>query len=242
MTFSVFVPETNILRAVIWLSGLTCTPDNFMQKAHAFQAAYEAKCMIVCPDTSPRDLDYDDEAYDLGSGASFYVDANKEPYKKNFQMNSYINHEIYTIISHEFHLQRIHLMGHSMGGHGALIMGLAHPDKYASINVFAPVCNPVRVPWGQKAFKAYLCNLDKVWSENDACELIMSGKKHPARITIDQGLADEYYDNQLLVGRFEELCTEYGQKLTVSYHTDYDHSYYFISSFIAKRIKDLVKY
>ena len=242
MTFSVFIPDQNKdpVGCMIWLSGLTCNEDNFMMKAQAQKYFSEKNIMVICPDTSPRNLDLPDEhkSWDFGSGAGFYLTATTDGYKDHYNMFDYINTEIYNIIINDFKIseKEISICGHSMGGHGALIIGLRNPLKYNRISAFSPIVNPTQCPWGQKAFRGYLGGDKKTYQSWDATELINSGHLHPNEIIIEQGLADEFLEKELLTENFVKACENKKQKLQVNYREGYDHSYYFISSFIKNHI------
>lgn len=242
MKFSIHRPSesTPIKGGIIWLSGLTCTDENFITKAGAQRVLSELGLVIICPDTSPRGLDLPKEhdSYDFGSGAGFYVDATTDGYRDHYNMYSYVNDEIYNLLNDNFGLKgQISIMGHSMGGHGALTIGLKNPDKYKSISAFAPIVNPIVGGWGQRALNGYLGDDVNAWKKYDACELVLSGKFHAQPILIEQGLSDEFYPNQLLTNNFVEVCASKNQKLKVNYREAYDHSYYFISTFIEGHIR-----
>ena len=196
--------------------------------------------MIICPDTSPRWLDLPGEhnSYDFGAGAGFYVNAITENYKNNYQMYEYINIHIYDILLNTFSIEshRISIMGHSMWWHGALTIGLKNPDKYASISAFSPIVNPIESPWGQKAFLWYLGKDIDLWKDYDACELIRKWYTHKNTILIDQWLSDEFLSEQLLTQNFVSVCETHEQSLTVNMREWYDHSYYFIASFLKNHI------
>lgn len=237
MKFSTFIPAGEIHGAIIFLSGLTCTDDNFITKAGAQKFLAKAGLIIICPDTSPRGLNlpHEHDAYDFGAGASFYVDATTPGYCDHYRMYSYVTDELYQLIQAKFS-QKISIMGHSMGGHGALVMALRCPEKFKSISAFAPIVNPSSAPWGEKALSGYLGNNRQDWLPYDATELVKSGKRFPGMIYIDQGLKDEFLDKQLLTSHFEEACKDAGQPAKINYQEGYDHSYYFISSFIENHI------
>ncbi|KYG70689.1 S-formylglutathione hydrolase [Bdellovibrio bacteriovorus] len=242
MKFSTFTPSKEVKGAVIWLSGLTCTDENFITKAGAQAHLEEQGLMVLCPDTSPRGLNLPQEhdSYDFGSGAGFYVDAVTDGYKDHYLMFSYVANELHQILQTEFNVpaNKISIMGHSMGGHGALILGLRHPEKFRSISAFAPIANPMLAPWGQKAFAGYLGSDQSKWKTYDATELVKSGSKHPHQILIDQGAKDEFYEKkQLLPENFESACREKNQAVQVNLREGYDHSYYFIATFIESHIK-----
>jgi len=239
MKFSTFIPDGNLNGCLIWLSGLTCTDENFMTKAGAQKFLSASKLMVVCPDTSPRGLNLpqEHESWDFGSGAGFYVDATTPGYKDHYRMESYITRELYGILESQFSMKgRISISGHSMGGHGALVLGLKHPTKFKSISAFSPIVNPIQSPWGRKAFTGYLGENESSWNASDACELLKAGHKHPFPILIHQGSADEFLEKQLLTNHFVEAAKLAGQKADVKFSEGYDHSYYFISTFIEDHI------
>lgn len=249
MRFSLFVPDKAEadLHYVVFLSGLTCTEDNFTTKAHAYQKAGELGLAILAPDTSPRgDSVADDEAYDLGQGAGFYLNATQEPWAKNFRMESYIVDELLPKAEKNFALsaKSKSIMGHSMGGHGALTLYFKYPDLFKSVSAFSPIVAPSQVPWGEKAFSAYLGSDQEEWKNHDACALVRRAKnaKANAEILIDQGLADDFLREQLKPELFQEACREGGQKLKLRQHQGYDHSYFFIQSFIQDHLEHHAKY
>jgi S-formylglutathione hydrolase len=235
MKFSTFIPEGEVKGCVIWLSGLTCTEENFITKAGAQKYLAEQGLMVICPDTSPRGLNLPGEhdSYDFGSGASFYIDAKTPGYEKHYKMESYIACELYHLIVNEFKMKKISIMGHSMGGHGAITLGLKYPKQFSSISAFSPIVHPTKVPWGKKAFSGYLGSDENEWKKHDATELIESGKTHPRTILIHQGTADEFLTKELLT---EDIRTG-SQELDIRYAEGYDHSYYFIATFIEEHIK-----
>jgi S-formylglutathione hydrolase len=243
MRFSVFQPLGDGPFPVLWwLSGLTCTEDNFTVKGGAYRYAVQHGVMVVAPDTSPRGDDVpDDEAYDLGQGAGFYLDALQEPWKKNFRMYSYVTDELPRLFFNEFSgdAEAQGIFGHSMGGHGALTIGLKHPERYRSISAFAPIVAPTQVPWGHKAFGAYLGDDRATWRQYDACELMRAAgdRSDAPPILVDQGLADGFLDEQLRPDLFEAACAEVNQSLTLRRHDGYDHSYFFMASFIDEHIE-----
>jgi len=242
MKFSVFLPDVDKApeSCMIWLSGLTCNEENFITKAGAQKHLAEKNMMVICPDTSPRGLDlpHEHESWDFGSGAGFYVTAQTEGYKNHYDMYTYINEEVYKLITDAFKVSadKISICGHSMGGHGALVIGLKNPKKYERISAFSPIVNPVNCPWGQKAFNGYLGENKEDWVSWDATELVKSGHQHSKEILIDQGLADDFLEKELLTDHFARACKDSEQKLNLRYHEGYDHSYYFISSFVKDHI------
>lgn len=240
MVFSVFVPEGEGPFPVLWyLSGLTCTHANVTEKGE-FRAACNAHGIIfIAPDTSPRGAAVaDDEAYDMGQGAGFYVDATQAPWAPHFQMRSYIEDELPALIAQEFpqaDLSRQGISGHSMGGHGALTIGLRNPERFKSISAFSPIVSPLTCPWGEKALAGYLGDDRSLWRAYDACALIEDGARH-AHILVDQGAADDFLDQQLQTPRLVRACEEAGLAAEIRMQPGYDHSYYFISSFMAAHI------
>jgi len=238
MQFSVFVPEqaqTEPRPVVFWLSGLTCTEENFTFKAGAQRYASEHGLVVVAPDTSPRGEDVaDDDAYDFGKGAGFYLNATQEPWAKNFQMYDYITGELPALIFKNFpaRADAQGIFGHSMGGHGALTIALKNPGIYRSVSAFSPIVAPTQVPWGEKAFSGYLGDTRDIWNQYDATELIKSGASFDGTILIDQGDADNFLKEQLKPHLFEQACNDSGQALNIRMQPGYDHSYYFIASFM----------
>jgi len=225
---------------VLWyLSGLTCTHANVMEKGEYRRAASELGLIIVAPDTSPRGKDVpDDSAWDMGQGAGFYVDATEEPWSKHFRMRSYIEQELPVLIANEFpvDMDRQGIFGHSMGGHGALTIALRNPDRYKSVSAFSPIVAPSQCPWGKKALGRYL-GLDKAtWRPYDACALIEDGAR-VADIMVDQGTSDNFLDEQLKPQLLAEACEKAGIALTLNMREGYDHSYYFISTFMADHLR-----
>jgi len=242
MTFSVFVPEheEGAKLPVLWyLSGLTCTHANVTEKGEYRAACAEAGIVFVAPDTSPRgDAVADDDAYDMGQGAGFYVDATQEPWAPQFMMRSYIEEELPALIAEQFpvDMARQGITGHSMGGHGALTIGLRNPDRFASISAFAPIASPLNCPWGEKALSGYLGEDRGSWREYDACALIADGARADA-LLVDQGTADQFLEEQLKPELLREACEAAGIPLTLNMRAGYDHSYYFISSFMADHVR-----
>jgi len=239
MTFSIFLPpeaEAGGELPVVWyLSGLTCTHANVTEKGEYRAACAELGLIFVAPDTSPRGDDVpDDEGYDFGKGAGFYVDATEEPWSANFRMWSYVTDELPALVGAEFpvDMQRQGITGHSMGGHGALTVALNHPGRFRSVSAFAPIVAPSQVPWGQKALPRYLGDDQKTWRPYDAVSLIEDGAKFPGTILVDQGYADKFLEPQLQHWRLDAAARKAGQALTLRVHAGYDHSYYFISTFM----------
>lgn len=242
MKLSVFIPQQNGPRPTLtWLSGLTCTEDNFTTKAGAYKVAAELGLIIVAPDTSPRgDNVANDEAYDLGQGAGFYLDATQSPWSQHFKMYSYITQDLQTLITKNFPVDhnKQGIFGHSMGGHGALTIGLKNHNTFKSISAFSPIVAPTQVPWGHKAFTHYLGDDQTQWKSYDACELVKQyGSAENPTILLDQGLADDFYENELKPELFKHACDEAKQKLELRLHADYDHSYFFINSFIDDHLR-----
>ena len=237
MRFAVYSPPAakSGLMPVLWyLSGLTCTWANVMEKSGLQRLASELGVLVVAPDTSPRGDDIpNDNAYDLGQGAGFYLSATQAPWSQYYQMDRYITDELSALVRENFSadMSRQGIMGHSMGGHGALTLHLKHPDIYKTVSAFSPIVAPSEVPWGQKAFETYLGRDREKWAAFDACQLVRQGATD-AHILIDQGQADDFLDEQLRPELFEDACEAVGQSLTLRRHEGYDHSYYFIASFI----------
>ena len=243
MRFAVYLPpqasaETPV-PVLYWLSGLTCTDENFMQKAGAHRIAAELGIAIVAPDTSPRGDDVADDAehYDMGKGAGFYLNATQAPWSRHYQMYDYVVEELPALIEATFPVtaQRA-IAGHSMGGHGALVIALRNPQRYCSVSAFSPISNPVNCPWGQKAFSQYLGNDRELWRTYDASELMTQAKeKLPA--LVDQGEADNFLQEQLKPEMLQAAAKRSDYPLTLRRHEGYDHSYYFIASFIEDHLR-----
>jgi S-formylglutathione hydrolase len=243
MKFALYLPPQARLGKVpllYFLSGLTCTEENFITKAGAQKFAAQYGIAIVAPDTSPRGADIPDDtnAWDFGIGAGFYVNATQEPWAKNYQMYSYVTEELPALIAENFPVDagRQGIFGHSMGGHGALICALRNPDKFKSVSAFAPIVAPSQCAWGEKALGNYLGDDLAVWADYDATELVQRSV-FPEMILIDQGTADSFLVNQLKPELFEIACQQVGQALTLRLQPNYDHGYYFISTFIADHIQ-----
>ena len=240
MRYSVFVPAgAGPFAYLIWLSGLTCTEDNFTTKAGAYGAAAQAGVAIVAPDTSPRSEGVaDDAAYDLGQGAGFYVDATQAPWASHFRMESYITRDLIADVESAFPLApRRSVFGHSMGGHGALTLAMKHPSLFRSVSAFSPIASPTRCPWGEKAFGAYLGADPAAWRAHDAALLIEAGEAAAFDdILVDQGLADSFLAAQLKPELLDQAAQKAGQRLTLRRHEGYDHSYFFITSFVADHV------
>lgn len=243
MRFAVFAPpqaQSQRVPVLWYLSGLTCTWENVMTKAGLQRTAAALGLMVIAPDTSPRGDDVaDDPAYDLGKGAGFYLTATQQPWVKHFRMDQYIVDELQRVVAENFpaaDLTRQGITGHSMGGHGALTLHLKHPQRYRSVSAFSPIVAPSQVPWGQKAFTAYLGNDRAAWQSYDATELV---KQQPssAHILIDQGAADPFLERELQPQRFAEAARSAGQAVTLRMQEGYDHSYYFIATFIDDHLR-----
>ncbi|WP_447908865.1 S-formylglutathione hydrolase [Brevundimonas bullata] len=237
MTLSVFTPAgEGPFPVLIWLSGLTCTEDNFTTKAGAYKAAAEHGVIIVAPDTSPRGEGVaDDPAYDLGQGAGFYVNAIQAPWAPHFCMESYVTDELIALIDAEFPTTKTRsIFGHSMGGHGALTLALRHPDLFTSVSAFAPISSPTRCAWGEKAFSAYLGEDRGQWDRHDAARLIEAGAGAGRfdDILVDQGDADPFLADQLKPELLVSAAKTAGQTLTLRMQPGYDHSYFFMASFV----------
>jgi len=237
MIFSIYLPpqaEHQQVPVLYWLSGLSCTDENFMQKAGAQRKAAELGIAIVCPDTSPRgtNLAGEHDSYDLGSGAGFYVNATQTPWSEHYRMYDYVSTELPELINTQFPVNgKKAISGHSMGGHGALICALKNPGNYASVSAFAPICHPSTCPWGQKAFSAYLGEDPDHWSPYDASLLIPNATEQ-LPLLIDQGSDDEFFTEQLHLDALQHACTTANHPLTVRMQPGYNHSYFFIASFI----------
>lgn len=244
MRFSVFIPaqaSEGKLPALLYLAGLTCTEETFMTKAGAQRVAAELGMILIAPDTSPRNAGIDGETkeWDFGAGAGFYVDATQAPWSSHYKMYSYVL-EMLALVKENLPVdpQRVSIFGHSMGGHGALMLALRNPGLFRSVSAFAPICAPSQCPWGQKAFSGYLGSDELRWQQYDASAL-MAGldTPYPGGILIDQGLADKFLAGQLYPEAFEAACARAGQPLTLRRHAGYDHGYYFISSFIEDHLR-----
>lgn len=244
MEFAVFLPPVAVaakprsVPALYWLSGLTCTDQNFMQKAGAQRHAAELGLAIVCPDTSPRGLDLPGEhdSYDFGSGAGFYINASQSPWSRHYRMYDYVVNELPALVEQGLPVtdQRA-VSGHSMGGHGALICALKNPGRYASVSAFAPIANPTNCPWGEKAFTGYLGDDRESWEEWDATLLIPYATER-LPLLVDQGTADEFLDSQLNPDALADACEKAHHHINLRMHRGYDHSYFFIASFIGDHL------
>jgi S-formylglutathione hydrolase len=243
MTFSIFLPpraEEDAKLPVVWyLSGLTCTHANVTEKGEYRAACAELGLIFVAPDTSPRgDQVPDDDAYDFGKGAGFYVDATQEPWSRNYRMWSYVTEELPALVAAEFpaDMGRQAITGHSMGGHGALTVALNFPERFRSVSAFAPIVAPSQVPWGQKALAGYLGDERGRWRKHDAVALIEDGGR-VSELLVDVGDADPFVENELRPELLEAACSSAGIELTLRRQPGYDHSYYFISTFMAEHLR-----
>ncbi|NVH77411.1 S-formylglutathione hydrolase [Paraburkholderia sp. JPY432] len=243
MRISVYLPPQALhenagrVPALFYLAGLTSTEETFPIKAGAQRFAAQHGLALIAPDTSPRGAGVpgESDAWDFGVGAGFYVDATEEPWSRNYRMYSYVRDELRETVVNELPVDgaRLGIFGHSMGGHGALVLALRNPDIYRSVSAFAPIAAPMRCPWGEKAFSGYLGKNREAWKQYDASELVAHGtRKFAAGILVDQGLADQFLPTQLNPDVFEAACKAAGQPLTLQRHEGYDHGYYFISTFI----------
>jgi S-formylglutathione hydrolase len=244
MTFSVYIPphEEGARLPIVWyLSGLTCTHANVTEKGEFRSACAELGLIFVAPDTSPRGEDVPDDpdgAYDFGLGAGFYVDATQPPFDRNYRMRNYIEVELPALIADHFpaDMTRQGIMGHSMGGHGALTVALRNPGRFRAVSAFAPIVSPMNCPWGHKALGGYLGPDRTAWADYDACALIERGARLPD-LLVDQGTADAFLEDQLKTHLLEQTCAAAGQPATIRMQGGYDHSYYFISTFMADHLR-----
>jgi S-formylglutathione hydrolase len=242
MTFAVFVPpqaEDGPCPVVTYLSGLTCTHANVLEKGEYRRAAAELGLIVVCPDTSPRGTDVaDDSAWDLGQGAGFYLDATQAPWTPHFRMETYVAEELPALVARHFPVRAggAGIFGHSMGGHGALTLALKRPGQFRSCSAFAPIAAPSQVPWGQKAFSAYLGEDRAVWRQHDAVALIDDGARFP-EFLVDVGTADSYLERELRPELFSAACATAGIPLNMGMREGYDHSYYFVSTFMDDHLR-----
>ncbi len=248
MTFSAYVPphEDGVKLPVLWyLSGLTCTHENVTEKGEYRAACAEHGIIFVAPDTSPRGEDVPDakDEYDFGKGAGFYLDATQQPWAKHYQMRRYVEQELPALIASSFpaDMSRQSITGHSMGGHGALTIGLRNADRFRSVSAFAPIVAPMQSPWGEKAFSRYLGDDRQTWAQYDAVSLIESGARVPA-LLVDQGTADDFLAEQLKTGLLALACRKAGLDAAIRMQDGYDHSYHFISTFMAEHIAWHAKY
>ncbi len=244
MTAAIFLPPAAAegdVPLLFWLSGLTCTDENFMTKAGAFRMAAKLGLAIVAPDTSPRGEDVPDDpegAYDFGLGAGFYVNATQEPWAEHYQMYDYIVSELPELLDEHFPVDtnNMSISGHSMGGHGALTIALKNPNRYQSVSAFAPICVPMDCPWGEKAFSHYLGDDEEEWEKYDTCALIEAGAPELPML-VDQGTADTFLEEQLLLDELEAVCADAGFHALIRRQEGYDHSYFFISTFIEDHLR-----
>lgn len=244
MQFSIYLPpqaETGKVPVLYWLSGLTCTDQNFVSKAGAQQFAAEHGIAIVCPDTSPRGEGVPDDtegSWDFGLGAGFYVDATQEPWNKHYQMYTYVLDELPALVNANFPVdpERVGISGHSMGGHGALTIALKNPQRFKSVSAFAPIVAPLNCPWGEKALGNYIGDDKSAWEQYDTCKLVA---KATARLPtlIDQGKADNFLEEQLKTELLVQAADKANYPMTIRYQEGYDHSYFFIATFIGEHIK-----
>ena len=242
MRFAIFLPPQasagEKVPVLYWLSGLTCTDENFMQKAGAHRIAAELGIAIVAPDTSPRGEDVaNDEGYDLGQGAGFYLNATQAPWNRHYQMYDYVLNELPELIEATFPVSdKRAISGHSMGGHGALTIAMRNPERYSSTSAFSPISNPLNCPWGEKALTAYLGKDKANWRQYDSSELMREAKQFvPAKV--DQGEGDDFLAEQLKPEALQAAAKASGYPLELKLHDGYDHSYYFISSFIEEHLR-----
>jgi S-formylglutathione hydrolase len=244
MNFSIFTPpqaKDGKVPALIYLAGLTCTEETFMIKAGAQKLAAKLGLALICPDTSPRGagIEGEDDSWDFGTAAGFYLDATAGPWSTNYRMYSYITKELPALLAEYYpaiDMDRLGLFGHSMGGHGALTIHLKNPDLFKTVSAFAPIAAPMRCPWGNKAFSNYLGPDQETWKQYDASELVRARGEGPT-ILIDQGMADGFLEQELHPHHFEAACAEAGRTVTVRRHDGYDHGYYFIASFVEDHLR-----
>ena len=244
MTFGLYEPPQAThapVPVLLWLSGLTCTHENFMTKAGAQRVAADLGLALLMPDTSPRGDEVPDDPdgdYDFGLGAGFYVDATEAPFARHYRMRSYLEDELPALLATRTGLDwdRVGISGHSMGGHGALTLGLRQPDRYRSVSAFAPICRPSVGPWGVKALTRYLGGDSGLWRNYDACALIEDGARLD-EILVDQGLADDFLEQQLMPAELASVCRTAGIELTLREQPGYDHSFFFIATFIEDHLR-----
>lgn len=246
MTFSIYLPDEALAGhrcpAILYLSGLTCSADNVTHKAHFQQKCSELGMIFIAPDTSPRSSDErdvaNDERYFVGQGASYYVDAARAPWSEHFNMQSYIVDELYDLLRDEFPINSIGIMGHSMGGHGALLLGFKFPGKFVSVSALSPVCAASESAWGEAAYTEYFGEDTAAWAQYDAAKTIESVGQQYASLLVDQGGADEFLaEGQLQTHKLQLACQKVGQPLTLRYQAGFDHSYYFIQSMMTDHIE-----
>lgn len=241
--FGIFLPEQALTGqacpAVFYLAGLTCNEETFAIKAHAQHMAAQLGLILVSPDTSPRgEAVAKGDHWDIGQGAGFYINATQAPWAAHYQMETFVADELYQLVLQQFPIQTQHvgIMGHSMGGHGALTLAFKYPEKFKSVSAFAPICAPSQCPWGEKAFSNYLGTDRQLWLQHDATALVQVKGALFSEILIDQGLQDQFY-SQLNPALFQQACDVVGQKLSLREHAGYDHGYYFIQSFIDQHLQ-----
>ena len=241
--FSVFLPRQALrgqkCPAIFYLAGLTCTEETFPIKAHAQRMAAQLGLILIAPDTSPRGEGVPQgDHWDIGQGAGFYINATQAPWAEHFQMESYIVEELYALVNAELPIREgaIGVFGHSMGGHGALTLAWKYPEKFKSVSAFAPICAPCDCPWGKKAFSTYFGMDQDMWVAHDATQLVLQKGALFDEVLIDQGLADQFY-SQLNPEKYQQACQTVRQKLTLRQHTDYDHGYYFIQTFMDEHLQ-----
>lgn len=246
MTFSIYLPDEALLGqrcpAVLYLSGLTCNADNVTHKAHFQQRCSELGMIFIAPDTSPRSSEDNevpnDERYFVGQGASYYVDAARAPWSENFNMQSYIVDELYDLVRSEFAISSIGVTGHSMGGHGALLLGFKFPSKFVSVSALSPVCAASESAWGEAAYTEYFGDDKALWAQADAAHTIKTVGRQYSSILVDQGAADNFLaEGQLQTAKLQQACEEAKQPLTLRYQAGHDHSYYFIQTVINDHIE-----
>lgn len=246
MTFSIYLPDEALAGqrcpAILYLSGLTCNADNVTHKAHFQQKCSELGMIFIAPDTSPRSSEgndvANDERYFVGQGASYYVDATQAPWAEHFNMQSYIVDELYDLLRSEFPIHSIGITGHSMGGHGALLLGFKFPGKFVSVSALSPVCAASESAWGQAAYTEYFGDDKSLWAQADASQMIEQVGQQYSSILVDQGAADEFLaDGQLQTSKLQQACTKAKQPLTLRYQAGHDHSYYFIQTVINDHIE-----
>lgn len=240
MKVGVYLPpqaQHRKLPVLYWLSGLTCTEQNFITKAAVQRHAAEHGIIVVAPDTSPRGEGVaDDPAYDLGQGAGFYVNATRAPWAAHYRMYDYVVQELPALIETHCPATEVRgISGHSMGGHGALVVALRNPGRYRSVSAFSPIVAPTQVPWGRKAFEAYLDGDREAWKQYDAVELVRTARER-LPLLVDQGAGDEFLERQLRPDLLRKMCNEVNHPLTLNMRAGYDHSYYFVASFIAEHM------
>ncbi len=243
MDFAIYLPpqaeQGQAVPVLYWLSGLTCNDENVMQKSGIQAAAAELGIMIVAPDTSPRgDNVANDPSYDLGQGAGFYVNATQAPWAEHYQMYDYVVKELPALIKQNFSISdKQSICGHSMGGHGALMIALNNSDAYQSVSAFSPIANPVNSDWGKKAFSAYLGDDQSTWQDYDSCSLLEKQSSKRLPILVDQGTDDQFYPELLQTEHLIEAAKKFNYEITVNLRPGYDHSYFFISSFIKQHLQ-----